>query len=77
MCVNNLVHKVKSLVKIFWSHHNVVCWREVFGEVVTQVGETWSPVNKEFFLTNSIFDPVKAHVHSLGTFYFDGGVDVA
>ena len=32
---------------------------------------------KEFLLTNAILDPVEVHIHSFGSFDFDGGIGEA
>ena len=41
--------------------------------VVFKVSVSRSPEDKEFFLTNAILDSVEVHIHSLGSFNFDGG----
>ena len=38
---------------------------KVFGEVVSQVGRAFIPINKELILVNMILDPTEAHVNGL------------
>ena len=38
----------------------------MFGEVVTQVVSTFAPVHEELSLSNTVLNPIKAHVHGFG-----------
>jgi hypothetical protein len=52
----------------------MVSWGMMVGEVVNLVRETWFPVNKELQVFDVVVDPIKLHVHGLGTKLFDGFV---
>ena len=49
----------------------------MLSRIVTKVRVSRSPEDKEFFLTNAILDPVKVHIHCLGSFNLDGGIGEA
>ena len=46
----------------------------MIGVVVTKVGDTRLPVDKELALACTIADPVKVHVNSFRPFFLDGVV---
>ena len=46
----------------------------VFGEIVSQVNATATPINEKLTLTNAIANPVKTHVDGFGSPLFDGVV---
>jgi hypothetical protein len=46
----------------------------LFGVVVGQIFTARAPVDAEVVLSDSAFDPVKAHAHGLGSFLFDSVV---
>ena len=46
----------------------------MLGVVVTKVGDTWLPVDKELALACMVADPVKAHVNRFRSFLIDGAV---
>ena len=46
----------------------------MLGVVVTKVGDTWLPVDKELSLACTIADPVKAHVDRFRPVLLDGVV---
>jgi hypothetical protein len=47
----------------------------MFRAIITQIQGAWCPIDVELFLVYTILDPIKAHVHCLGTFEFDSFVD--
>jgi hypothetical protein len=49
-------------------------WGVMFGVVIGQIFTARAPVDAEVVLSDSAFDPVKAHVHGLGSFLFDSVV---
>ena len=51
-----------------------MCWRVMFGEVVSEVVGTAPPVHEELPLFDTIFDPVKTHIHGFGSSLFHGAV---
>ena len=46
----------------------------VFGEIVSQVDATTTPINEKLTLTNAIANPIKTHVDGFGAALFDGVV---
>ena len=44
----------------------------VFGVVVGKVGSAGHPVDEELSLSDSILDPIKAHINGFGSLLFDG-----
>ena len=46
----------------------------MFGEIISVVVRAFSPVDEKLALFNSVFDPIKPHVHSLAPFLFHRGV---
>ena len=58
------------LVKVDGTHFTVVGGRVVLGEVVTFVVLARLPKNVKLALSDTIMDPVKAHVNGLGPFLF-------
>ena len=44
----------------------------VFGVVVRKVGSSRHPVDEELSLSDSILDPIKAHINGFGSLLFDG-----
>ena len=57
--------------KILLSHFFVVMCCVMFPEIISKVYISWCPIKKKLILMDAILDPMKAHVHSLGTFLFD------
>ena len=47
----------------------------MLGEVIGHVIGAASPVDDEITGSNTIFDPIKTHVHGLGAFLLDGAID--
>ena len=43
----------------------------MFGEVVSEIVGTASPVYKELTLFDAIFDPIKTHIHGFGSALFN------
>ena len=48
----------------------MMCWGEMFGELVYQVGSTGSTVYVEVTLAHSVSNPVESHVYSFTSFLF-------
>lgn len=46
----------------------------MFGMIITEIIGTWSPVDKEVALANTILNPVKTHVHGFGLALADSAV---
>ena len=44
----------------------------MLGEVVTKIGASRAPVNKEMATMGAILNPIKVHVNGFGSFLFDG-----
>ena len=49
-------------------HGCVLDWRMMFGKIIRFVSSSWVPVNEEFSLACSIFDPIESNVHFFGFF---------
>ena len=49
----------------------------MLGVVVTNIGDTRLPLDKELALSCTLMDPVKVHVKRFWTFLFDGVVGKA
>jgi hypothetical protein len=57
------------------AHFDMVRGRMMFRDIITQIQGAWCPIDVELFLVYTILDPIKVHVHCLGTFEFDSFVD--
>ena len=70
--MNSLVVNEKEcvLVKVAGTHFPVMGGRVVLGEVVTFVVLARLPKDVKLALSDTITDPVKAHVNCLGPFLF-------
>jgi hypothetical protein len=62
-------------MKILMAHEFMMGGRMVLGEIICTVQFSWGPVQVELFLGNAIFEPMVAHVKSLGFFHAYGGVE--
>lgn len=54
------------------SYKTMVIWRVMFGEIISEIGRSRSPVYYKSLLINTIYDPVEIHIHCFSTFEFDG-----
>ena len=57
-------------VKLNEMHFDVMGSIVVLGVVISKVCFPWGPLNGQLVLVDSIWDPVKTHVHGFGPFQF-------
>ena len=69
-------------MKILRSYLLMMSFREVLGEVICKILRSWTPINNEVFLADSILYPIELHIHCLGFSLFyssigdSGGVGI-
>ena len=66
--------EVKKITRV---HEMVMSRRMMFGEVVGQVVSTMAPENMKITIRNTVTNPVKMHVHSLGAMLTNHVIDDA
>jgi hypothetical protein len=59
------------------SHSIVMHWGVVICKIMCQTLKSWAPVNMKLALIDSIFDPVKMHIHCPCLFLLDVGVTIS
>jgi hypothetical protein len=52
-------------------------WGVVFCEVISQMLVSWSPQDMELTLIDSVFDPIKSHVHGMCVSLFNCVINVS
>jgi hypothetical protein len=62
---------------IYFAHSFAMHRGVGFYKIIGQILISWSPVNAGLVLFESIFDPVKLHIHGSCTFLIDGVITAA